>query len=321
MGVAERPPLPGDLSFLSPPGQVTDWRLTLLVDAAAGTGVLAALPGTAEDVARSRHLDSHAVRVLLDAMAAWGIVTRDPDGGYALGKDAPGPDAAVTMRHHARAIRAWSASLDGRLRGLPDEDRPGIGEPEVFLDALAVGARRAAPGIVDRCLARFPRARSVLDLGGCHGEYSLEFVRRGLRATMQDLPTMIDLVRRRGTLAEAEAEVDLVSGSIFDAVPEGPFDLAFCAGITHTFDGEHNRQLYCRLRPVVTAEGGIAVVTFFRNRQPLADVFAVQMLVNGSGGDSHGEEEYRRWLTEAAFRVDEAPVDVDDRPQSILFGC
>ncbi|GAC1575328.1 MAG: methyltransferase [Candidatus Dormibacteria bacterium] len=319
MGAPEWPPLPSDLSFLSPPGQVSDWRLSLLFDTAVGAGVLGALPGTEEDVARSLHLDGYAVRVLLDAVAAWGIVTRDPDGGYALGPDAPGRDAGVTLRHHSRAIRRWSASLDRRLRGLPEEDRPDMGDPEVFLDALAVGARRAAPGIVDRCLARFPGARSVLDLGGCHGEYSLEFVRRGLRATMQDMPTMIDLVRSRGTLAEAG--VDLVAGSFFDAVPEGPFDLAFCAGITHTFDGEHNLQLYRRLRPVVTAEGGIAVVTFFRNRQPLADVFAVQMLVNGSGGDSHGEEDYRRWLTEAAFRVDDAPVDVDNRPQSILFAC
>jgi len=319
MGAPERPLVPSDLSFLSPPGQVADWRLTLLVDAAVGAGVLGALPGTAEDIARSLQLDGHAVRVVLDAVAAWGIVARDPDGGYALGPDAPGPDATVTLRHHARAIRRWSESLDRCLRGLPEENRPGMGDPEVFLDALAVGARQTAPGIVDRCLARFPAARSVLDLGGCHGEYSLEFVRRGLRATMQDMPTMIDLVSSRGTLAAAG--VDLVAGSFFDAVPDGPFDLAFCAGITHTFDGEHNLQLYRRLRPVVTADGGIAVVTFFRNRQPLADVFAIQMLVNGSGGDSHGEEDYRRWLTEAAFRVDDTPVDVDNRPQSILFAC
>jgi hypothetical protein len=63
----------------------------------------------------------------------------------------------------------------------------------------------------------------------------------------------------------------------------------------------------------------MAIVTFLRHRNPLADVFAIQMLVNANGGDTHGEDEYRRWLTAEGFRVDDVPVDVPNRPQSILF--
>jgi hypothetical protein len=65
--------------------------------------------------------------------------------------------------------------------------------------------------------------------------------------------------------------------------------------------------------------GGVAIVTFLRHRNPLADVFAVQMLVNANGGDTHGEEEYREWLTAEGYRVDDVPVDVPNRAQSILF--
>ncbi len=190
-------------------------------------------------------------------------------------------------------------------------------DPAVFGDALAMSARAAAPDLVDLCLARFPGARSVLDLGGLHGEYSLEFARRGLAVTMQDLPPMIEVARARGRLQEAG--VALFEGSFFDAVPDGPFDLAFCCGITHTFDGDHNVTLFRRLRPVVPPDGGVAVVTFLRGRRPLADVFAVQMLVNGNGGDSHTDDEYRGWLGTAGFAVDASPVDLPDRPQSVLF--
>jgi hypothetical protein len=116
-----------------------------------------------------------------------------------------------------------------------------------------------------------------------------------------------------------EAGVDLFEGSFFDAVPDGPFDLAFCCGITHTFDGDHNLALYRRLRPVVAPGGGVAVITFLRGRRPLTAVFAVQMLVNGSGGDTHSEAEYRHWLGAAGFRVDDTPLDLVDRPQSVLF--
>jgi hypothetical protein len=41
--------------------------------------------------------------------------------------------------------------------------------------------------------------------------------------------------------------------------------------------------------------------------------------VNANGGDTHTEDEYRSWLGGAGFRVDEVPVDLPDRPQSILF--
>jgi len=311
-------PAAADHTFLAPPGQADDWRMVLLFDALAGSGALGALPGTVEEIAGPLGLDHHGLRVVLDALGAWGVVERDSDGRYAPGPDAPGPELTATLRHHARAIRSWSASLDPRLRGDPVEVRSGgMPDPELFIDALATNARKAAPGLVDLCLARFPEARSVIDLGGNHGEYSLEFARRGLRVTLQDLPVMVDIVRRRGRLAEAG--VELVAGSFFDEVPSGPFDLAFCAGINHTFDGEHNRALFARLRPVVDARGGVAVVSFLRHRQPLADVFAVQMLTNANGGDSHSEAEYRAWLADAGFQPDTAVVDLPGRPQSVLF--
>lgn len=308
---------PVDPTFLAPPGQVVDWRMVVLFDAVTGAGALDALPGTADDLAGQLGLDAHGLRVALDALAVWGIVVRDGDGRYATGPELPGAEDAARLRHHARAIRRWSTSVDTRLRGTADEARPGMPDPELFIDALAAGARQSAPGVVDVCLSRFPAARSVIDLGGGHGEYSLEFARRGLQVTLQDLPVMVDIVRRRGRLTEAG--VELVAGSFFDNVPPGPFDLAFCTGITHTFDGEHNRDLFRRLRDVVAPAGGVAVVTFLRHRHPLADVFAVQMLTNANGGDSHSEEEYRDWLTTAGFRVDGEVADLPDRPQSVLF--
>jgi 2-polyprenyl-3-methyl-5-hydroxy-6-metoxy-1,4-benzoquinol methylase len=302
---------------MAPPGQIVDWRMVVLVDVAVGSGALAALPGTADDVAGRLGLDPHGVRVVLDALGAWGVVARDGDGRYTLGADAPDADAIASLRHHARAIRRWSTSLDKRVRGEPVEIRPGMPDPELFIDALAIGGRAAAPGLVDLCLARFPEARSVIDLGGGHGEYSLEFARRGLRVTLQDLPVMVDVVRSRGRLTQAG--VELVAGSFFDGVPDGPFDIAFCTGITHTFDGDHCQTLFRNLRPVVSPAGGVAVVTFLRNRQPMADVFAVQMLANANGGDAHTEEEYRAWLGGAGFEVDQTPLDIAGRAQTVLF--
>lgn len=302
-----------DRSLLSPPGAAADWRLVLLVDAAADAGLLAALPGTAADLAAALDLDPTAVRVVLDALAAGGVVRRDGGAGYRLGPQAPSPEEVAVMCHHARAIRGWSTRLHDRMRGIVPERTPF--DPAAFIAALGATARRVAPATVEECLRRFPSARRVLDLGGGHGEYAAEFARRGLDTTLQDLPDMIEVVRREGHVPAAG--VRLFAADFFEALPEGPFDLVFCAGVTHTLDGPANRALYPRLRPLLAAGGGLVLITFLRRRDAIAPLFAVQMLVNGRGGDTHAEQDYRDWLTAAGFRsvtVD----DIADRAQSLL---
>ena len=305
-----------DFTFLAPPGAVADWRMVLLGDAAIATGVFDKLPGTAEEVAERAGLAPEALRVVLDALVTLDVVQRGADGSFSLGPAAPEPAAMASVRHHARAMRRWASGIESQLRGqaTPSE----ITDPETFHDALSRNAQKVAPEVVDVVLQRFPNARSVLDLGGLHGEYSLEFTRRGLKATMQDMPAMIDVARRRGRLEPAG--VELYEGSFFETVPDGPFDLAFCSGITHTFGPEQNLMLFRNLRGVVAPGGGVAVVTFLRGRDPMSALFAVQMLLNDNGGDTHTEEEYRAWLGEAGFVVDEGVLDLTQQgARSVLF--
>jgi hypothetical protein len=308
--------LPTDLTFLAPPGAVADWRMVLLCDAAIATGVFDKLPGTAEEVAGRAGLAPEALRVVLDALVTLEVVQKGTDGSYSLGPAAPEPAAFPSVRHHARAMRRWASAIEPQLRGqgTPSE----LTDPETFHDALARNAQKVAPEVVDVVLRRFPEARSVLDLGGLHGEYSLEFTRRGRKATMQDMPAMIDVARRRGRLEPAG--VELFEGSFFETVPDGPFDVAFCSGITHTFGPEQNLKLFRNLRGVVAPAGGVAVVTFLRGRDPMSALFAVQMLINDSGGDTHTEDEYRAWLGEAGFAVDEGVLDLAQQgARSVLF--
>ncbi|HET7719225.1 MAG TPA: class I SAM-dependent methyltransferase, partial [Acidimicrobiales bacterium] len=235
---------PNDLTFLAPPGAVADWRMVLLCDAAIATGVFDKLPGTAEEVAGRAELRPEARRVVLEALATLEVVQKDAGGSFSLGPAAPEPAAMPGLRHHARAMRRWASAIEPQLRG-QETASSAITDPEMFHDALSRNAQKVAPEVVDVVLRRFPDARTVLDLGGLHGEYSLEFTRRGLKATMQDMPAMIDVARRKGRLEPAG--VELYEGSFFDSVPDGPFDVAFCSGITHTFGPEQNLTLFRNL--------------------------------------------------------------------------
>lgn len=314
--MSDRLAAPEARSFLAAPDAASDWRMLLVYDAAAGTGVLDALPGTAEEVAARRGLDARAVRIVLDVLAEWRIVDR-ADAGYTAGAGMPDGEQAAILRHHARSIHLWAGALNDRLHGTPPAPRepPSPELRDLWYAALAAFARPAAPAVVDACLERFPAAERVLDLGGGHGAHAQAFAARGLSATLQDRPEAIERARSRGLEA---AGVDLFGGDFFQTLPEGPFDLVFCAAVTDTYDGERNAALYRHVHTVLAPEGGVALLAFVRGRHPAVAAFAVQMLAVDRGGDTHRTEDYRGWLEGAGFR-DIDVVDLDDWPQSLVF--
>lgn len=306
-----------DLTFLAEPDAVSDWRLVVLLDVATETGVLDALPGHPAELAERLGLDGRGVRILLDALGAWDVVAADGEGTYAPGPGAPDDAARPVLYHHARAVRQWAGGLEDRIRGLPvAEPRPAMPHPDRWQAAMAVSARRAAPGVVDAVLAAAPEAASVVDLGGGHGEYALEFARRGVKATLQDRPAMIEVARAsRGLEAVG---VELVAGDFFEILPDARFDVVFVSGVTHTMPGERVGELFRRAACIVAPGGLLAVQTFLRGRHRTGAIFAVQMLANGGGGDTHAEDDYRRWLAEAGFAPPDV-VDIDEGRRTVLL--
>lgn len=306
-----------ELSFLAPPDEVQDWRMVVLFNAAVEAGVLAGLPATTTELAGRLALDEHAVAVVLEALAAWWLVERSEDEIWSVGPQAPSTDAGAVLGHHARALGLWSRNLDDRLHGHPSsEPAQGTGQVTKMLEALTVNGRESAPGAVDACMARRPGARRALDLGGGHGEYALELIRRGLAVTMQDQDHVIGATHQAGRLEAAG--VELFAGDFFETLPPGPFDLVLCAGVTYTFAAARNLELYRRVRTILAPGGVLAVHSFLRGTDPLAAIFALQMLSGGRGGDTHSEAEHRHWLAAAGYGSVET-VTLARRPESMVF--
>lgn len=303
----------GQLGFMADPGAVADWRFVVLTDAVVQAGVLDALPATVPDLAGRLDLDPHALAIVLGALREWEVVDLDEDRGvYARGTAAVTGETADVLHQHAGVIARWSSSVPDRLRGeLPERAQPRRPEErEKWMRALAANAREAATLVADRALERFPDAQRVLDVAGGHGEYGLAFARRGLDVTLQDLPEMVDVVRRWPSLQDSG--VRLFAGDVFEELPGGPFDLVVISGFTHTQPAHLIPGLLARLRAVTAPGGGIAIRTLMRDRRPTGPIFAVQMLLGPRGGDTHGWLEYQEWLTTAGYEPPELTGD-DDR--------
>lgn len=307
-----------ELSFLASPGEVCDWRLVVVHDAAAEAGILERLvasPTTPAELGEELGLDEFAVRVVLQALAVWDVVAADEGERFSPGSAWPDREASAALRHHARAIRGWSAKIDDRLRGTgPPAERTLPPRTDLWLEALAVRARHAAPALIDACLDRIPRVRRALELGGGHGEYGLELARHNVEVTMVDRPAVIALVRPR----LEPAGIVLHAGDFLEALPRGPFDLVLCAGVNHTYDGEGNRAMFHQAASVTAPGGAVAILTYLRGRDPVAPIFAVQMLMTASGADTHAEDDYRAWLAQAGYAKVEIADDAHPRESLLL---
>lgn len=300
-----------DLSFLAPPDEVADWRRVVLSGLAFDSGVLEHLPGSPADIATALGLDDHSVRVLLEALALWQVVSPIGDA-FEPGPNMPDRDEALTLMQHARFLRRWSTELSDRMDdrispgGLPNT-REGL---TAWLGALAARARVVAPTVIDACVARRSGGATALDVAAGHGEYGIELARRGYEVTLLDVPDVIDTVSDWPTVRAAD--VELVAGDVFEVALDRQFDLVLCFGFSHTQPTERCPVLFERLAELTAPGGSIAVHTFLRGDDPVASLFAVQMLLAGRGGDSHTLDEYRRWTTDAGFESLEV-VDLGHR--------
>lgn len=209
-----------DLSFLAPPGELTDWRMILLVDAADGSGVLEALPGT----------PGRWPTVWASTNTQWRRSWRRPL--------LAGPGGAWSRgRGRARPPRPLSAAVgDGPVRP-PGEHRlalrPNRLRPSAGSTRWPCTPARRAPEAADACLAHAPAAVIPARPG-----------RRPRRVRPQVRPPrperhhagQADDDRHRAVPGRAGGRRRAaVRRRLFEVLPAGSFDLVFCSGVTNTF--------------------------------------------------------------------------------------
>ncbi|HZG89913.1 MAG TPA: methyltransferase [Pseudonocardia sp.] len=189
---------------------------TLLADGPAGAAELAARTGVAEN----------RMRTLLHALAALGLLV-PVAGGYAnapaaqrwLVRGVPGAVGEYYRLQIGRQIYPALTHLDAGLAGTGGAFATLTGllsdpaQARTFTEAQhagSLGAARVLAGRLDGELAGTPR---LLDVGGGSGAFAIAFAERapGLRATVLDLPEVVEVARGYRAAAGLTDRIDLLA--------------------------------------------------------------------------------------------------------------
>lgn len=274
--------------------------------------LLARQPLAVEEIASELGASARGLTILLDALAGMELLSKrndryhcPPDIAALLSDDAPGSVRPMVL-HLANQWRKWS-DLTGIVRG---EIEPGR-QPRTpqmqraFIEGMDVVAAPLASAVV--AAVEPGSATALLDVGGGPGTFTAAFLRAvpKMRATLFDLPDVIEIARERLGRAGLLDRVTLVGGDFAeDELPAG-HDLALLSAIIHQNSPAENLNLHRKVFRALLPRGRVIVRDHVlqpdRTRPRRGAVFAINMLVSTTGGNCYTFEEIQAGLSEAGF--------------------
>jgi len=267
-------------------------------------------PLSAGEVAGKIGGDPRALAVLLDAVTAMGLLVKR-NGAYRCENSllvAGSPDSVLPMVLHMSHLWTRWSRLPDVAKGLPAPELDFSRDREqlrAFIGAMHSIGAPLAKRIVE---AVDPgQAEALLDVGGGSGTYTIAFLRAvpRMRATIFDLPEVIEMARERLAQEGLLERTTLVPGSFYqDELPRRN-DLVLISAIIHSNSLEENLELYQKSFRALNPGGRILIRDHVMDRDRIhpkeGAVFAINMLVGTSGGGTYTYEEIEAGLKEAGF--------------------
>lgn len=294
----------------------------LIAFAELGIGdVLAGAALTPEEIASRTGADAAALARLLQAAETLALVASEGDR-YRLterSRQVLASDGEASIVHllvrEAAFYRRWSRLADAvRLGGRPEANARDEDSPEWipnFVMALADTARMSEPGItaaLTPLIENLGHPARVIDVGGCHGIYSLGLAKRfpTLEAVVFDLPPVIAVSQQIIADSPAADRVRAVAGDFHHDDLGSGYDLALLFGVLVGENGDQSVALLGKVCDSLSPGGCVTIRTHARDKRgdgpglngSLADI---HMLLSTRGGAAHDTDHTREWLRAAGF--------------------
>ena len=273
----------------------------------------------AADTAKKLKTDERATEVLLDALAGLGLLAKSKDGKYR--------NAVVSNRYLVKGMRLYQGDivshastmwqnfscLDKVVRtGRPA--RQGFDHKSFIMGMHNLTVLRTE-GLIKAI--GLSGVKAMLDLGGGPGTNAMAMAKRGVKATIFDLPETIAIARNVAR-REGVRGLDYIAGDFHvDTIGSG-YDLILLSQIFHAFSIKENKALLAKCRNALNPGGRVVVQEFpindARTSPPHSALFSVNMLVGTESGRWYPPGEMKQWLAETGFR----DIVVKNLPETVL---
>ncbi|MCL5125884.1 MAG: acetylserotonin O-methyltransferase [Deltaproteobacteria bacterium] len=274
-------------------------------------------PKTVDDLCQSEGWSPRGLTILLDALAAMGLLSKSPYDRYSTPKSLvnlladDGRDSVLPMLlHMAHLWKSWT-DLPEIVRG--EKSSYGAGshkwsdkEIDAFIGAMDVIARNVAIPIIGD-LVDVDRFERLLDIGGGPGTYTAAFLSKNpkMTATIFDRPNVIEIAKRRLKEKGLISRVQFVEGDFnSDPLPNG-HDLVWGSAVIHSNSRDQNRKLFKKVYAALSTGGRFLLRDHFLDKTRTEPVegalFAVNMLAVTEAGNCYTFDEVKEDLVAAGF--------------------
>jgi SAM-dependent methyltransferase len=270
---------------------------------------------TNNQIANNLHLDEHACERLLNALVSLGFLIKQdhlffntPESFAFLSKKSSNYLGGLMHLNHL--WNTWSKLTQvvktGNSAHPAEINERGEDWLFPFINAMHDRAKQQAPQQVANI--DLSEIKSVLDIGGGSGAYSMEFVSKKpeIEATVFDLPNVVPMTKKFLDKEGFSDKIKTHAGDYTtDDLPKG-FDLVFLSAIIHSNSLEINKDLIKKCFNSLNNNGKIVIQDWIMNNdrtQPISGaIFAINMLVGTEAGDCFTEQEVTEMLNASGFK-------------------
>lgn len=271
----------------------------------------------AASVANSLDLEPRATELMLNALAALGLLRKREDqfsltdvSARYLQRSAPGYLGGM-IRFEASLWHCWTSLTEAIRNGRPvrptDMYQDNPKETTIFIDAMDSLVKARGDAEIMAEAFDWDNAHELLDVGSGPAAYPIALCRRfsNLRATIFDLPATIALTEGYVREAGLSGRIRLISGDYrVDEVP-GSYDVVFLSNIIHSESFEVNQRLMVKLSSVVEPGGSVIVKDHILDRTrinpPVGALFSLLMLLTTEAGRCYAFDEVEAWMLSAGL--------------------
>lgn len=270
---------------------------------------------TTAEVAKQVGASERGTELLLNALVGLDLVAKRGDrfanAPAALDSFVKGSPRYMgdMLTHAARLWESWSRLTEAVKTGRPARGPVwGPAEAEGFALAMHNNALQCAPVAAQMLKSLLSGRRSLLDVGGGPGTYSVFFAKANpkLCCTVLDLPATLKVTRRVVEQFGLSNRISLFPCDYQkEAMPSG-YDVAWLSHVIHSEDEAGNQRLVNKVARSLSPGGLILIQDFVLNEGKTAPVsnalFALNMLVNTPAGRTYTAREIGGWLKKAGFK-------------------